>query len=120
MSSSNGDLCGFLRHVGLLHAICGLAALYSPIINETRRDSPKDSGPAGSFNSGIVYRPYATEGVKGERYFPKTVEDVIDVGEDGFGASHIRWAAASVRVSIGRGDRLFQLLQGIETSGSTC
>ncbi|KAG9043659.1 hypothetical protein FS837_009294 [Tulasnella sp. UAMH 9824] len=98
-------------HVGLLHAICGLAALYSPIINEARRDSPKDRGPAESFNSGIIYRSYAAEGVKGERYFPKTVEDVIDMGEDGFGASHIRWAAASVRVSIGRGDRLFQLLQ---------
>ncbi|KIO22818.1 hypothetical protein M407DRAFT_27692 [Tulasnella calospora MUT 4182] len=98
-------------HVALLHAICGLAALYSPIINETRRDSSKDSGPAGSFNSGIVIRPDASEGVQGERYFPKNVEDVMDIGEDGFGASHIRWAAASVRVSLGRGDRLFQLLQ---------
>lgn len=50
--------------------------------------------------------------MQGERYFPRNVEDIIDVGEESFGAAHIRWAAASVRMAIGHGDRLFQLLQG--------
>ncbi|KAG9015672.1 hypothetical protein FRB90_004491 [Tulasnella sp. 427] len=98
-------------HVALLHAICGLASIYSPIITDTRTE-PRGAGfTSGSFNSAIVFRPYADEGVQGKHYFPKSLDDIIDVGEEGFGAAHIRWAAASLRLSVREGDRLLQLLQ---------
>ncbi|KAG9015673.1 hypothetical protein FRB90_004492 [Tulasnella sp. 427] len=101
-------------HVALLHAICGLASIYSPIITDTREQPETDHShlhTSGSFNSAIVFRPYAEEGVQGEYYFPKRLEDIMDVGEEGFGAAHIRWAAASLRLSVRDGDRLLQLLQ---------
>ncbi|KAG8963641.1 hypothetical protein FRC05_004575 [Tulasnella sp. 425] len=103
-------------HVALLHAICGLASLYSPIIADTKMDSKTphwnphwNSGP--EFNSAIVFRPYAREGVQGKHYFPKSLKDIMDIGEEGFGAAHIRWAAASMRLALREGDRLLQLLQ---------
>ncbi|KAG8941093.1 hypothetical protein FRC04_004713 [Tulasnella sp. 424] len=96
-------------HVALLHAICGLASLYSPIITDTKKDPYWNSG--SEFNSAIVIRPYAREGVQGKHYFPKSLKDIMDIGEEGFGAAHIRWAAASMRLAVREGDRLLQLLQ---------
>lgn len=98
-------------HVALLHAICGLASLYSPIITDERNDPDSAHFPSGSFNSAIIFRPNAGEGVQGKHYFPKSLQDIMDIGEEGFGAAHIRWAAASLRLSVREGDRLLQLLQ---------
>ncbi|KAG9015675.1 hypothetical protein FRB90_004494 [Tulasnella sp. 427] len=100
-------------HVALLHAICGLASIYSPIIDDRRKEP--DGAHLSSFNSAIVFRPQAETGAgaRKKHYFPRTLEDVMDeAGEEGFGASHIRWAAASLRLSVQKGDRLLQLLQG--------
>ncbi|KAG9047467.1 hypothetical protein FS837_002181 [Tulasnella sp. UAMH 9824] len=98
-------------HVALLHAICGLASLYSPIITDPTKDPANAHFPSGSFNSAIIFRPNAEEGVQGKHYFPKSLQDIMDIGEEGFGAAHIRWAAASLRLSVREGDRLVQLLQ---------
>lgn len=98
-------------HVSLLHAICGIASLYSPIIRESTNRTPEDSGTSRPFNSGIILRPNAEEGVQGEHYFPRRVDDVVDPGPDGFGAMHIRWTESTLRLSTRVGDRLLQLLQ---------
>ncbi|KAG8989191.1 hypothetical protein FRB90_002375 [Tulasnella sp. 427] len=98
-------------HVALLHAICGIASLYSPIIREYSSQSPEDSDTARPFNSGIVIRPNAEEGVQGKCYYPRSLKDVMGPGPDGFGSMHIRWAGETMRLATRSGDRLLQLLQ---------
>ncbi|KAG9042989.1 hypothetical protein FS837_010153 [Tulasnella sp. UAMH 9824] len=98
-------------HISLLHAICGVASLYSPVIRETASYAPRDSGTARPFNSGIILRPNAEQGIRGEHYFPRRVEDILEPGPDGFGSMHIRWATDTLRLATRVGDRLLQLLQ---------
>lgn len=98
-------------HISLLHAICGVASLYSPVIRETASFVPPDSGSSRPFNSGIILRPDAEDGVQGEHYFPRSVEDILEPGPDGFGSMHIRWATDTLRLATRVGDRLLQLLQ---------
>ncbi|KAG8912773.1 hypothetical protein FRC00_003800 [Tulasnella sp. 408] len=64
----------------------------------------------------MIFRPNASGGIQGKYYFPKTLDDIIDTKEEGFGEAHIRWAAASMRLAAREGDRLLQLLQGLHVS----
>ncbi|KAG9047466.1 hypothetical protein FS837_002180 [Tulasnella sp. UAMH 9824] len=102
-------------HVALLHAICGLASLYSPVISDPKEDvlsqPPDFPSKSSAFYPILVLRPNAKEGIQRKHYFPKSLEDIIDLGEEGFGAAHIRWAAASLRLAVLQGDRLLQLVQ---------
>ncbi|KAG8896088.1 hypothetical protein FRC00_006500 [Tulasnella sp. 408] len=84
---------------------------FPPVIRETASYTPHDSGSARPFNSGIILRPNAEEGVQGEHYFPRRVEDILEPGPDGFGSMHIRWATDTLRLATMVGDRLMQLLQ---------
>ncbi|KAG8969215.1 hypothetical protein FRC05_001179 [Tulasnella sp. 425] len=97
--------------VSLLHAICGIASLYSPIIQEWAREAAEDSDTTRPFNSGIVFRPDAEEGVQGDRYYPRKVEDVLGPKPNSFGAAHIQWAGETMKLATRHGDRLLQLLQ---------
>ncbi|KAG8892315.1 hypothetical protein FRC01_014232, partial [Tulasnella sp. 417] len=98
-------------HVALLHAICGIASLFSPIIRDTpAADLDPLNGATASFNSGILYRKFGNND-QGPRYFPKKLEDIVGEDESGFGGSHIRWASAAFRLAMQNGDRLIQLMQ---------
>ncbi|KIO22827.1 hypothetical protein M407DRAFT_27699 [Tulasnella calospora MUT 4182] len=98
-------------HVALLHAICGIASLFSPIIRDTlAADLDPLNGATASFNSGILYRKFGNND-QGPRYFPRKVEDIVGDDESGFGGSHIRWASAAFRLAMQNGDRLVQLMQ---------
>ncbi|KAG8941096.1 hypothetical protein FRC04_004716 [Tulasnella sp. 424] len=87
---------------------------FPPIVTDPKKDPAHAQFDPGSssFNSAIIFRPNGGEGVQGKHYFPRTLRDVMDIGEEGFGAAHIRWAAASMRLAVREGDRLLQLLQG--------
>ncbi|KAG8969216.1 hypothetical protein FRC05_001180 [Tulasnella sp. 425] len=98
-------------HVSLLHAICGIASLYSPIIQEWAREAAEYSNTTPPFNSGVVIRPGAEKGVQGQQYYPRRVEDVIGPKPNSFGTAHIRWAEQTMRLAMRVGDRLLQLLQ---------
>ncbi|KAG8945758.1 hypothetical protein FRC04_000524 [Tulasnella sp. 424] len=98
-------------HVALLHAICGMASLFSPIIRDTPAPGLDPlNGATASFNSGILYRKFGNND-QGPRYFPRKLEDVVGEDEAGFGGSHIRWASAAFRLAMQNGDRLIQLMQ---------
>ncbi|KIO22774.1 hypothetical protein M407DRAFT_216020 [Tulasnella calospora MUT 4182] len=84
-----------------------------PGVPETARAAPGGR----SFYPTMIPRPNAGGGVQGKHYFPKTLDDIIDAGEEGFGAAHIRWAAASMRLAVRDGDRLLQLQQGEKFRG---
>ncbi|KAG9008534.1 hypothetical protein FRB90_008808, partial [Tulasnella sp. 427] len=97
-------------HVALLHAICGIASLFSPIIRDApTADVDPVNGAAASFHSGILYRKLGHS--QGPRYFPRKLEDVAGEDDSGFGGSQIRWAAAAFRLAMQNGDRLVQLMQ---------
>ncbi|KAG9042988.1 hypothetical protein FS837_010152 [Tulasnella sp. UAMH 9824] len=98
-------------HVAVLHAICALASLYSPIITQPPRKKPQDGRRVPIFASTIMYRPSDAWGTTEQRYFPRRVEDVLDPVPEGFGAMHARWAAESMKPSVRIGDRALQLLQ---------
>lgn len=98
--------------MALLHAICGIASLFSPIIRDTpAADLDPLNGATASFNSGILYRKFSNND-QGPRYFPRKLEDIVGEDESGFGGSHIRWASAAFRLAMQNGDRLIQLMQG--------
>ncbi|KAG8939577.1 hypothetical protein FRC04_006222 [Tulasnella sp. 424] len=86
-------------------------SLYSPIIQEWAREAAEDSDTTRPFNSGIVFRPDAEEGVQGDRYYPRKVEDVLGPKPNSFGAAHIQWAGETMKLATRHGDRLLQLLQ---------
>ncbi|KIO22764.1 hypothetical protein M407DRAFT_27718 [Tulasnella calospora MUT 4182] len=98
-------------HVSLLHAICGIASLYSPVIEEPRRDSPLEGYPARPFASGIISRPKGADGVQGKPYYPRRTEDILGPTPQSFGATHIQWAAETLKVASRVGDRLLQQVQ---------
>ncbi|KAG8902511.1 hypothetical protein FRB99_004385 [Tulasnella sp. 403] len=96
-------------HVALLHAICAISSLYTPIITEAQPDINHGIGASASFNSGIMNRADGNQ--EGKRYFPRKVEDILGEEELGFGPAHIRWCGAVFRMAMQNGDRLLQLMQ---------
>lgn len=101
----------FDRHLGLLHAICALASLYSPIITDPKLDKARWNAAGGLFGPDIQGPLDPTDGE--ERRFPKTFYDLRGAWEEGFGVTHIRLASMCLRISLRDGDRVLQLVQGI-------
>ncbi|KAG9015676.1 hypothetical protein FRB90_004495, partial [Tulasnella sp. 427] len=99
-------------HVAVLHAICAMASLYSPIITRPQGKVPDGLRVPHLFGSAVVYWPTKTRR-SSWYYFPRRMEDVLDPVPEGFGATHARWAAESMKPSVRIGDRALQLLQGI-------
>ncbi|KAG8912772.1 hypothetical protein FRC00_003799, partial [Tulasnella sp. 408] len=96
---------------------------FLPVISDPKEDvlsqPPDFPSKSSAFYPIIVLRPNARKGVQGKHYFPKSLEDIIDPGEEGFGAAHIRWAAASLRHAVLQGDRLLQLVQATRSGTSS-
>ncbi|KAG8987872.1 hypothetical protein FRB90_003091, partial [Tulasnella sp. 427] len=103
-------------HVSILHAICGIASLYSPVIVEPRRDSPMEGYAARPFASGVISRPQGDDGVQREPVYPRKMEDILGPMPSGFGATHIHWAGDLLKVASRVGDRLIQQVQGLHVS----
>ncbi|KAG9009235.1 hypothetical protein FRB93_005731 [Tulasnella sp. JGI-2019a] len=99
-------------HVNLLHAICALASLYTPIVTDVNPSDPEaeiHEGGAAVFNAGVVNRRFNDSG---PRYFPRRQEDLADLEEElDFAGVHMRWCWAGMRVAIRRGDALIQQVQ---------
>jgi len=93
-------------HVALLHAICAMASLYTPVIVEVPADPETNKGTT-FFHTGIQKVPQPMP-----RYLPKTVEDILGDEDTGFGATQMRWCTMAVNAAARDGDRLLQLLQG--------
>ncbi|KAG8911180.1 hypothetical protein FRC00_006944, partial [Tulasnella sp. 408] len=102
-------------HVALLHAICALASIYSPVLTQSPQKMPNDIDRVRILSSAIMDRPEVTLGPQGRHYFPRRVEDILDPIPEGFGAMHERWAAESMKPSLRINDRGLQLLQGAST-----
>ncbi|KIO22819.1 hypothetical protein M407DRAFT_27693 [Tulasnella calospora MUT 4182] len=101
-------------HVTLLHAICGIASLYSPIIRDPpAKNLDPTNGATASFHSAILYRKHGN--TKRNQYFPRNLEDVMGDDDNSFGESHMKWCGATLRMAMQRGDRLIQLLQEDDT-----
>ncbi|KAG8940390.1 hypothetical protein FRC04_005274 [Tulasnella sp. 424] len=97
-------------HVSLLHAICAIASLYSPVIRDPpAKNFDPTNGATASFDSAILYRKY--ENVRMNQYFPRRLEDVMGEDDNSFGESHVKWCGATLRMATQRGDRLIQLLE---------
>lgn len=88
-------------HLALLHAICGLASLYSPIIADPKLDKTRTNALDGLFGPDIhgPLDPADDEQVK--HRFPKTLYDLKGAWDKGFGVAHIRLASMSLRLSMG-------------------
>lgn len=86
-------------HAALLHAICAMASIYSPVITQPPRKSPQSIRRVDPLASAVVYRPNKAPGPQERPYFPRRVEDVLDPVPEGFGAMHARWATESVKPS---------------------
>lgn len=102
----------FTRHISLLHAICGLASLYSSIITDPKLDRTRANAAEGLFGPSIN-GPLEPAKDEGKNFFPKTLFDVKGAWDEGFGIAQIRLASATLRLSVREGDRLLQILQGI-------
>ncbi|KIO22768.1 hypothetical protein M407DRAFT_27721 [Tulasnella calospora MUT 4182] len=98
-------------HIALLHAICGLASLYSPIIADPTLAAARANAAAGLFSPSISGPLDPTNGEQDTRRFPKSLYDLRNIWDEGFGVSHIRLASMSLRLSVREGDRLLQMLQ---------
>ncbi|KAG8996146.1 hypothetical protein FRB94_008536 [Tulasnella sp. JGI-2019a] len=99
-------------HVNLLHAICALASLYTPIVTDVNPFDPEAAmheGGAAVFNAGVVNRPFNDSG---PRYFPRRQEDLSDADDESdFAGVHIKWCWAGIKIAIRRGDALIQQVQ---------
>lgn len=99
------------RHVALLHAICAMASLYTPIVGDSHIQSTTadmDVAAAGVMNVGIFQQRFSST----KRYFPQRVQDTLLEQASGFGSTHIWWADASIQKGLYAGDRVFQIVQG--------
>ncbi|KAG8905657.1 hypothetical protein FRB99_008498, partial [Tulasnella sp. 403] len=96
-------------HIALLHAICAMGSLYTPVIEDKPPNLNYWKGATASFNSGIILTKEGEKG--GDKYFPRRVEDMMAVEEGGFGTAQLRWCAAVFRLALLKGDRLLQLVQ---------
>ncbi|KAG8963644.1 hypothetical protein FRC05_004578 [Tulasnella sp. 425] len=98
-------------HVALIHAICGLASLYSPIIADPKLDRAKANAAGGLFGPNLSMPVGPADGIHGKNHFPKTLYDLRGDWDEGFGIAHIRLASMGLRLSVQEGDRLLQVLQ---------
>ncbi|KAG8939579.1 hypothetical protein FRC04_006224, partial [Tulasnella sp. 424] len=87
-----------------------MASIYSPIIAQ-HHNGPRERSRVRLFASAVMYRTMDGRETQGRYYFPRKLEDVLDPEPEGFGETHIRWAAESVKPSVRIGDRGLQLLQ---------
>ncbi|KAG8886977.1 hypothetical protein FRB98_000701 [Tulasnella sp. 332] len=99
-------------HVNLLHAICALASMYTPIVTDVNPLDPEadvHEGGAAVFSAGIVNRQFTDDN---PRFFPRRQEDLGDVDdENDFAAVHLKWCWTGMKTSIRRGDALIQQTQ---------
>ncbi|KAG9038131.1 hypothetical protein FRB95_002571 [Tulasnella sp. JGI-2019a] len=99
-------------HVNLLHAICALASLYTPIVTDVNPFDPEAENHEGGvavFNAGVVNRQFDESD---SRYFPRRQEDLADLDDEkDFAAVHMKWCWAGTKIAIRRGDALIQQAQ---------
>ncbi|KAG8987392.1 hypothetical protein FRB93_004852 [Tulasnella sp. JGI-2019a] len=94
-------------HVNILHAICALASLYTPIVTHINPiDLNVGVRGAAMANAGVVNGGF-------EPYVPRRVDDrEIDTdSEFDFASLHIRWCEAANRIALRRGDAVPQQIQ---------
>lgn len=98
----------------MLHAICGLASLYTPVTADPELDRARTMASVGWRFTRIIPGVYLPDNGGGKPGLPTTVFDVLEKGtwEEGFGAAHIRLASRNLTPSVRVGDRLLQMLQG--------
>ncbi|KIO22770.1 hypothetical protein M407DRAFT_9773 [Tulasnella calospora MUT 4182] len=97
-------------HTALLHAICGLASLYSPIIADPKVGMARANAAEGFFGPSTT-EPLGPGANEGKSRFPKSVYDLKGAWDEAFGVAHIRLASINLRISVREGDRLLQMLQ---------
>ncbi|KAG8846766.1 hypothetical protein FRB96_001791 [Tulasnella sp. 330] len=103
-------------HVNLLHAICALASIYTPIVTDVASVDPEadlHEGAAAVFSSGVMNRKFNDSG---PRYFPRRPEDFADPEDQDFAAVHLKWCWVGMRIAVRRGDALIQQAQGVNIS----
>ncbi|KAG9047470.1 hypothetical protein FS837_002184 [Tulasnella sp. UAMH 9824] len=98
-------------HVALLHAICGIASLYSPIIGDPKKEAARANAAEMLRSPSISRLRDRANGEQGTPRFAKSLYDLKDTWDEAFGVSHIRMASMSLRLSVREGDRLLQMLQ---------
>lgn len=91
----------------LLHAICAIASLYTPIVTDGSEINLMDIGPDTLFNSAIAHKRMV--------YDKKQCPDFskVQIEESAFGMNQAFYYQESWLATARGGDRLTQLLQGI-------
>ncbi|KAG8997272.1 hypothetical protein FRB95_003578 [Tulasnella sp. JGI-2019a] len=100
-------------HVTLLHAMCALASLYTPVVVHVNPiDVNGGQGIAVMVSAGVVNRGFC-DGACQAVYVPRRVDDeeVKNTNEFDFASAHLRWCEAANRVALRRGDALLQQVQ---------
>ncbi|KAG9009234.1 hypothetical protein FRB93_005730 [Tulasnella sp. JGI-2019a] len=104
-------------HINLLHAICALASLYTPIVTDVNPFDPEaelHEGGAAVYSAGVVNRPI---NYSGRRYFPRRREDLADADdENDFAGVHMRWLWTGLKIAIRHGDAMLQQAQAEDSS----
>ncbi|KAG8978886.1 hypothetical protein FRB93_010516 [Tulasnella sp. JGI-2019a] len=98
-------------HVNLLHAICCLASLYTPIItdlNSVHINAALHEGIAAMMSAGVVNRSSHNTGTQCP---PRRMEDINVDQEYDFASFHARWCYAGLPIAVARGESVIQQLQ---------
>lgn len=99
----------YLSVTALLHAICAMASLYTPIVTDgSDKVSPQERGPDSLFNSAIAEKAW-----KGEHEPAKCPDwSKLHIEEGSFGVGQAYHFGDAWLSAARTGDRLTQLLQG--------
>ncbi|KAG8996575.1 hypothetical protein FRB94_014292 [Tulasnella sp. JGI-2019a] len=98
-------------HVNLLHAICALASLYTPIItdlNPVHTNAALHEAVAATMSAGVVNRGSHSMGT---RYPPRRMEDLNVDQEYDFASFHAKWCYAGLPIAVARDEAVVQQLQ---------
>ncbi|KAG9002104.1 hypothetical protein FRB93_011877 [Tulasnella sp. JGI-2019a] len=93
-------------HVSLLHAVCALASVYTPIVTDVDAIDLEVGQGAAAVSAGVYQR-----GPNGFGFRPGDDDD-LEKGFN-FATSHLRWCIISGRRAIPRGESLIQQAQGM-------
>lgn len=102
-------------HASLLHAICALASLYTPVITDIPPIDPEAGQVlAAAFNDAFVNRDVGDGESSGVRTRRKEGKGrPLDVfAKFDFATAHLQWCGLGLRIALRRGEGMLQQLQG--------
>ncbi|KAG8962912.1 hypothetical protein FRC03_003641 [Tulasnella sp. 419] len=99
-------------HTAVLHAICAVASLYTPMITDQPENERIIAAAVPSFYSGVI--PRAKPQLQTNGIYRKPGLEPIDNDRLSFGLLHARLAAQTFLRHVQSGYRMVELLQGIE------